>query len=87
MLNALSFEITLRPIIAKPAVLEGPDGFSDGRALVSENNGDAQAYRFIDRAGKAAFPGRFAAAAPFRMDSHRRWRSSGSRRGTVATDE
>jgi hypothetical protein len=42
------------------------DSFSDGRALVVEHNGDGtQAYRFIDKRGKAAFPGKFAAAAPF----------------------
>ena len=45
---------------------ESADNFSDGRALVSENNSDGtQAYRFIDKTGKAAFPGTFAAAASF----------------------
>jgi hypothetical protein len=42
---------------------ESADGFSDGRALVSENNG--QTFMFIDKAGKAAFPGKFMAAASF----------------------
>ncbi len=49
-----------------PPQFESVDNFSDGRALVSENNSDGtQAYRFVDKTGKAAFPGRFAAAAPF----------------------
>jgi hypothetical protein len=49
-----------------PPRFESVDSFSDGRALVSANNSDGtQAYRFIDKTGKAAFPGKFAVAAPF----------------------
>lgn len=45
---------------------ESVDSFSDGRALVSESNGDGtQEYRFIDKTGKAAFPGRFSVAGSF----------------------
>ncbi len=42
------------------------DAFSDGRAVVSEDVGGIQGgFRFIDKTGKPAFPGTFAAAASF----------------------
>jgi hypothetical protein len=49
-----------------PPQFESADSFSDGRAVVSKSNGDGTwSDRYIDRTGKAAFPGRFAAATSF----------------------
>lgn len=49
-----------------PPQFESADSFSDGRALITEIHGRGRpTYRFITRNGKPAFPGTFAAAAPF----------------------
>jgi hypothetical protein len=49
-----------------PPQFESADSFSDGRAVVSKRNGHGTwSDRYIDRTGKPAFPGRFAAATSF----------------------